>query len=45
MALAQAVGYWLRHGYQPLADSDALRAKLAGYGDGARYMVRADLAG
>ncbi|AZR86327.1 GNAT family N-acetyltransferase [Bordetella pertussis] len=45
VALAQAVGYWLRHGYQPLADSDALRAKLAGYGDGARYMVRADLAG
>ncbi|CFN29725.1 acetyltransferase [Bordetella pertussis] len=38
VALAQAVGYWLRHGYQPLADSDALRAKLAGYGDGARYM-------
>lgn len=33
--------YWQRHGYaaQPLADA-VQRARLAGYGDGAVYMVR-----
>ena len=35
-------GYWERHGYtvQPLADA-AQRERLASYGDGAVYMVRA----
>lgn len=42
VSLASAAGYWLRHGYAPLAPSTAgLAEKLAGYGEGASYMSRA----
>ncbi|MDF2864100.1 MAG: N-acetyltransferase [Achromobacter mucicolens] len=42
VSLASAAGYWLRHGYAPLAPQPAgLAEKLAGYGAGASYMSRA----
>lgn len=42
VSLASATGYWLRHGYTPLAgDSAGLAEKLAGYGPDASYMSRA----
>lgn len=42
VSLAEAVGYWLRLGYAPAGQDDPrLTAKLAGYGEGARYMTRA----
>lgn len=41
VALRPAVGYWERLGYQPVAATAGLRGKLAQYGGGARYMVRA----
>ncbi|MFJ1299632.1 GNAT family N-acetyltransferase [Pseudomonadota bacterium AL_CKDN230030165-1A_HGKHYDSX7] len=41
VSLAPAVTYWQRRGYRPEAESGALRAKLAQYGDGAVYMSRA----
>ncbi|MBO1111259.1 GNAT family N-acetyltransferase [Bordetella petrii] len=41
VALRPAVGYWERLGYQAVAAHAGLRAKLAQYGTGARYMVRA----
>lgn len=41
VSLASAAGYWLRHGYAPLAaDSAGLAEKLAGYGPNASYMSR-----
>jgi len=41
VALRSAVGYWERLGYRSVAATAGLRAKLAQYGTGARYMVRA----
>ncbi|WP_028354846.1 GNAT family N-acetyltransferase [Bordetella petrii] len=41
VALRSAVGYWERLGYRAVAADAALRGKLAQYGQGARYMVRA----
>ncbi|MBO9356620.1 GNAT family N-acetyltransferase [Bordetella petrii] len=41
VALRPAVGYWERLGYRAVAAPAGLRAKLAQYGPGARYMVRA----
>jgi len=41
VALRSAVGYWERLGYQSVTATAGLRAKLAQYGAGARYMVRA----
>ncbi|HEY9270217.1 GNAT family N-acetyltransferase [Achromobacter sp.] len=42
VSLESAVGYWQRHGYQPVdADSADLAEKLAGYGPHAQYMSRA----
>ncbi len=42
VSLASAAGYWMRHGYAPLApQTPGLAEKLAGYGDGASYMSRA----
>lgn len=42
VSLPGATGYWLRHGYAPVAAGAAgLAGKLAGYGPGASYMSRA----
>lgn len=40
VAVNDAAPFWTRHGFAAI-DSPDLRAKLASYGDGARYMVRA----
>jgi GNAT superfamily N-acetyltransferase len=40
VAVGDAAGYWARLGYAP-CERPGLRAKLAAYGPGARYMVRA----
>jgi len=40
VALRPAVSYWERLGYRAVAAHAGLRAKLAQYGAGARYMVR-----
>lgn len=39
VAVGDAAGYWARQGYRVQERAD-LQAKLAGYGPGARYMVR-----
>ena len=42
VSLGSAVGYWLRHGYAPVAAGGRdLAAKLEGYGPQASYMARA----
>ncbi|WP_454673047.1 GNAT family N-acetyltransferase [Achromobacter pestifer] len=44
VSLESAVGYWLRHGYQPVSgqgEAARLAEKLAGYGPQASYMSRA----
>lgn len=42
VSLGSAVGYWLRHGYAPVAaGGQALADKLEGYGQDASYMARA----
>ncbi|MBQ2649113.1 MAG: GNAT family N-acetyltransferase [Achromobacter sp.] len=42
VSLGSAVGYWLRHGYAPVAGGGRdLAAKLEGYGPQASYMARA----
>lgn len=42
VSLGSAVGYWVRHGYAPVAaGGQDLAAKLEGYGPQARYMARA----
>lgn len=42
VSLGSAVGYWLRHGYAPIAaGGQALADKLEGYGQDASYMARA----
>ncbi|MGU9991914.1 GNAT family N-acetyltransferase [Bordetella avium] len=40
VALANALPYWRKLGYDAAASSPALAAKLAGYGPGAVYMTR-----
>jgi ribosomal protein S18 acetylase RimI-like enzyme len=40
VAVNEAAGFWARFGFE-VRESQALRAKLASYGDDARYMVRA----
>ncbi|OAS91796.1 acetyltransferase [Achromobacter xylosoxidans] len=42
VSLGSAVGYWLRHGYAPVAGGGRdLAAKLEGYGPQASYMAHA----
>lgn len=42
VSLGSAVGYWVRHGYAPVAaGGQDLAAKLEGYGPQASYMARA----
>lgn len=42
VSLGSAVGYWVRHGYAPVATGGQdLAAKLEGYGPQASYMARA----
>lgn len=38
IAIQASMAYWQRHGFQPVAPDEALRAKLAGYGKEVTYM-------
>ena len=41
VSVQNSVSYWERHGFRPVSHPEALRAKLATYGDGAVFMERA----